>query len=221
MVPIQWRAWGRTAGAMGIGASAQSFNRMADIFFVGTLLSPAMTAYYRVGSQLAQLVAFGLQIGSVMLGREFAAKLARGEVKALARMVRRAAFVMSGLGAAIYVVLVVIFGHWITTAVADSPAIAPWVVALILGAGQMVSVMAGNVGLLFNMSGQHNIASRFMLQSVVINVLLNVSLIELFGLYGAATATLVSLLYWNIILSVAARKKIGLSTDLVFAVLRR
>lgn len=80
---------------------------------------------------------------------------------------------------------------------------------LIVNMGYLISALCGSVGYILNMTGNQKIFMKIILISLIMNVLLNIILIPLYGLDGAATATLVSLGLWNIVsLSILKIKKI-------------
>lgn len=215
-----WPSLGRTAFAMGIGSSAWVFNRQADLFFVGTLLSAEMVSYYKVGAQIAYLVVFGLQIGSVILAREFAASASRAALGSMAGTMRKAALTIATIAVTVYAAIL-LAGDRIATLMLSEPAPVAQAVMLVLGAGLLLSALAGNIGNLLNMTGNQWVNSRIMLISVACNLVLNYLLIQWFGAVGAAAATSITLAFVNIAQTLVARSQLGVSTDIVYALFRR
>ncbi len=108
---------------------------------------------------------------------------------------------------------VVVFGGWVLGLFGQ-----PFIVALpclyIFIFGHVVSAMAGSVGLLLSMTGHHNEVALVTGISVVLNVALNLLLVPHYGIEGAAAATAISLVCWNIVLVFRARKLLGINTVL-------
>lgn len=75
--------------------------------------------------------------------------------------------------------------------------------------GYLVSALLGPVGYLLNMTDNQSVFMKILLLSFIVNFFLNVILIPVYGINGAATATLLSMFLWNLIsFFVLKRKKI-------------
>ena len=70
---------------------------------------------------------------------------------------------------------------------------------LILMIGQFFSSMAGSVGYILQMTGRQSIFQNIILISTFINIILNFILIPRYGLIGAAFASMVSIILWNLL----------------------
>ena len=92
---------------------------------------------------------------------------------------------------------------------------------LILLAGQMVNSMTGSVAYLMTITGQQNEVIRVFFFSVLINVIGNFCLIPWYGTVGAAVATALSVIFWNILLFIRVIKTMGLNPTIIpFKILR-
>jgi O-antigen/teichoic acid export membrane protein len=96
-----------------------------------------------------------------------------------------------------------IFGHEYAAA---------YVPLLILLVGQMVNSAAGLVGLLLNMTGHENETAIRMAVAAVISITLNLLLIPIWGIQGAATAEALSMIIWNILLWRVVRRRLGINS---------
>lgn len=93
------------------------------------------------------------------------------------------------------------------------PAFPVGAVALtILAAGQLVKSCLGSAGFLMVISGHQTVETVNALVAAVINVVLNFLLIPIYGIVGAATATAISMLVFNILRVVQVRILLGLPT---------
>jgi O-antigen/teichoic acid export membrane protein len=68
------------------------------------------------------------------------------------------------------------------------------------------------VGILLNMTGHERTTAKGRFISTSLNVGLNLLLIPLFGISGAAVATAIALATWNILLWWAVRKQLGINS---------
>ncbi len=83
---------------------------------------------------------------------------------------------------------------------------------LILNTGFLVSVISGTTIQLLNMVGQQMTALYILLFGTVLNVVLNYLLIPLYDINGAAVATTLTTILWNVIAVVFVFKRLGFST---------
>ena len=67
-----------------------------------------------------------------------------------------------------------------------------------LTVGQFINAASGSVGNLLNMTGGQKVFRNIVLTAAVMNVLLNYLLIPVFGITGAAMATMISMVFWNL-----------------------
>jgi O-antigen/teichoic acid export membrane protein len=74
----------------------------------------------------------------------------------------------------------------------------------------LVSAVFGPIGYLMNMTDNQGYVMRVVFISLIVNVVLNVLLIPLYGLLGAAVALLVSQIGWNTLLFIKG-KRLGLT----------
>lgn len=82
----------------------------------------------------------------------------------------------------------------------------------ILSIGQFVNVIAGSVGVLLNMSGHKRVWRNIALLTGVLNVILNITLIPIWGITGVAIATATSISFQMLISVVIVWKKLHILT---------
>tara|TARA_B110000211_G_scaffold730_1_gene836 strand:+ start:2276 stop:3631 length:1356 start_codon:yes stop_codon:yes gene_type:complete len=80
---------------------------------------------------------------------------------------------------------------------------------ILLSCGKMISAFSGSVGNILQMTGNQNILARILFLGAIINVLLNLILIPKYGINGAAIASTISTVFWNITMVFAVKKKLG------------
>jgi O-antigen/teichoic acid export membrane protein len=77
---------------------------------------------------------------------------------------------------------------------------------LILIAGQFINAISGSVGIILNMTGKQKIFQNIIISAALINIVLNFILIPSYGTVGAAVASTVCMVYWNILSTVFIKK---------------
>ena len=80
----------------------------------------------------------------------------------------------------------------------------------ILAFAQLLNVGAGSVAMLLNMTDGEKIVAMGVGAALIINIILNWILIPLYSIQGAAIATGVSLIVWNVILVLSIRNRLNL-----------
>jgi O-antigen/teichoic acid export membrane protein len=82
----------------------------------------------------------------------------------------------------------------------------------ILSFGQLMNAAFGSVGLILNMTGNEKSSLKGQALALLINFALNIVLIPKWGLEGAAAATCISLIIWNILLAALVFKHLRIHT---------
>jgi O-antigen/teichoic acid export membrane protein len=81
---------------------------------------------------------------------------------------------------------------------------------VILIGGHVVAALLGAFNGLLNMTGNEAAGARAIAVGAFVNLVLNIALIPVYGMVGAATATLISALVWHGMLSWGIRKHVGI-----------
>jgi O-antigen/teichoic acid export membrane protein len=82
---------------------------------------------------------------------------------------------------------------------------------LVLMGGRLVSAAFGSVGVVLITVGRENDLLAGVGVGAGVNIVLNFLLIPPFGAMGAATATAVSIVAWNVVMGALVRKRTGLT----------
>lgn len=88
-------------------------------------------------------------------------------------------------------------------------------VLVILIVGQLVNALCGSVSILLTTTYHENETTRAVLISAGLNLIASLLLIPAWGAVGAAVASTISLIYWNIHLVVYSRRKLGIDTTIL------
>jgi len=189
-------------------------NQRVDIIILGMLETQDNVGRYAVASRGSEVVNYVLIVINTVIGARLAARYKSGDFKGMQTLltasIRRAfavacipAFAMVFAGAPI---LGFLFGEEYTSAS---------LVLAILAFAQLLNVGAGSVALILNMADGEKVVALSVGFAVILNTALNFILIPLYSINGAAVATGVSLVAWNIILVVAVRKRLNLRPTVI------
>ncbi|MCK7546988.1 flippase [Marinobacter koreensis] len=210
-VEYQTRRWLSSTLPFALIGGAGIINNQADIIMLGWFGGTADVGIYRVAVQGATLVVFGLQAANAVVAPQFARLYAQGDLEKLQRLVTASARVV--LLAALPLALAFVFaGGAIVTWVFGTEFVASHLPLAILALGQLANAAFGSVGFLLNMTGNERQVARALWQTALLNIVLNALLIPLYGMVGAAVASSISLLMWNVLLFGRVRKKLGINS---------
>jgi O-antigen/teichoic acid export membrane protein len=163
----------------------------ADVLLISHYMTPTDVAIYFAAAKTMSLIMFvHYAVGSAVANR-FAALGARGDKQALRAFVRDAVHwtFWPSLTAAVAILALGLPLLWLF----GPKFVAGYPVMAILVLGFLFRSSMGPAEFLLNMLGEQRVCALVLVTSAVLNVALNFTLIPVFGLVGAATATSLSL----------------------------
>lgn len=179
-----------------------------DIIMVGFFRGSRDVGLFAAATKVASLVTFCLSSANIVLAPAISRMFARGEMADLQRMVCMVCRIMMILASTI--ALVLIFGGGrIMSLFGPDFTVASKVLA-ILALAQLANALTGPSGYLMTMTG-HQYAMAYLVAGVILlKIILNLILIPLWGIEGAAFATMVTTVILNILLVIVIRKLLGI-----------
>jgi O-antigen/teichoic acid export membrane protein len=210
--------WMRVAGPLLLISGFVSLLNRTDLLLAGVFLPPREVGIYRVASRTASLVGFVLTAVNAVAAPQFAALSADSDRDQMQRLVTTLAhwlFWPSVLGAGLLLVL----SDYILGLFGPAFLAARLPMALLL-LGHLFNAGAGSVGYLLNMTGHQTSTAWVFGVSACLNIGLNVVGLWLFGLAGAAAATALSMVVWNIWLYHLVTRKLDIYPSIVTAIQR-
>jgi len=205
--------WLKTALPLLFASSFQVVMTQCSIIMTGYFLGLTEAGYYSAVTRMVGLAAFGLTATNVVVAPMISVAYTRNDTEELKRSLRSGAATIFALTVPLVVVLLVagkfglgLFGASFTVAY---PAL------VILCVGQVVNALCGCVGYLMIMTGNERTAARILCCAAILNVLLNATLIPIWGLIGAAIATSITLVVWNVWMLVVVWKRLGMNPSVL------
>jgi O-antigen/teichoic acid export membrane protein len=204
-------AWLAAIFPLALVSSMQLINKKTDILMLGLFATADDVGVYQVVVQVATAVAFGLGVVNIVIAPYFARLYEQRDMIRLQKLVTISA--RGTLIIALPVVLAfVLLGDHILRIVFGTEFTRGYVALAILTGGQLVNAAAGSVGFLLNMTGHERDTAVGLTVAAFSNVALNLALIPLFGMIGAAIATAMTLVIWNLILWYAVWRRLGINS---------
>lgn len=216
---IEWRSWLITALPFLLISAMYVVNSRTSLLMLGALGEQEDAGLYQVASRGAEFIGMVLlavnTAFSPMLARLYAQDKQRQLEHAVARSTRLITLVSLPIA-----LVFIFFGQYFLAIF--GPEFAPAHSALItLSIGQLINAATGTVATLLNMTGHERDTALVVGMSAVMNVILNLLLIPRLGLEGAALATALGTLTWNVLLSYFVYKRLGFYSVLGVYTLRK
>lgn len=201
--------WAHSLLPLSLLAGMQVLNSQTGVVMLGLLGAAQDVGLYRIAVQGATLVTFSLTAINLVIGPHIAQLYASGDRRRLQKLITRSARVAL-LSALPVATLFIFFGDAFLALVFGAPFQPAHAALAILCVGQLFSAATGSVALILNMTGHERDTARGVAVASGLNVLLCASLIPFFGIKGAALATSVTLVCWNLLLARLAYQRTGL-----------
>lgn len=204
------RAWIRASVPMMLVIGLAVLTSRTDTIMLGAIAGTEPAGVYFVTTRGAELILFLLTAFNMPLAPAIAALHASGDREGLQRLVTRTARLVF-IGSLPVAIVMFVFGDSFLRLF--GPGFPKGHTALaILCAAHLVNALTGSVGLILNMTGFQKDAAIGVGIGAALNVVLNAVLIPTMGIEGAAIATAVSLVVWNVVLAVMVYRRIGVHT---------
>lgn len=205
---IEGRAWLADALPLLLLGGLFMINRQADILMMGALADDAATGAYGASVQLASFGLFVIQGANVVLAPRFAAIWARGDRGQLQRLLSISSGGILAASAPVALGLIGLSGPLLGMYGEDF-AVGRTALVILAGAN-LVNAAVGNIGHLLIMTRNEGGLNSLFTTTALLNVALNFVLIPRWGLTGAAAATAISTVAWNLALIVLVYRRLGL-----------
>lgn len=179
------------------------------VLVIQSLSDLAIVGVYRVAFRAAELVVLVRGVADIVIQPKIASMYAEQKYVELARLIKSSARLTS-IAAITVAGLMGIFRNYFLSLYGEAYTAAQWAF-LILLASQVIAVMTGPVVSFLSMVGYQKQVLFAVLLSLIVNVVLIVAFVPIYGLEGAAAANAVSLVMWNCALMYFARVKLNYS----------
>ena len=178
-----------------------------DILMLTKFTNFEVVGNYSVIVKLAMTVSLPLTILNAVLAPKFAALYAIKDLAKLKVLVQ-ASTLFIAIGALLGSIVVIGLDSFILGIFdCENPASKEGLSILVFA--QFFNAAAGSIGYLLSMTGYQKAFMWIIMVSTVINVVGNIFLIPAYGLVGAAWASFLSVVFWNLVALIFVRKKLG------------
>ena len=190
--------------------SVQFIMAWTDKLMIGNMMDAESVAIYGIAFRFSMIVSITLMAINSIAAPKFAEKFALNDLQGMGKIALQSSKII----------------FWSTLPLATILLIFPkffmglYGVEFLVGfevlrwliIGRLINAFSGSVGNLMQMSGQQNIYMYILVIGATINVVLNLFFIPIYGINGAAFASVASLTFWNVSMVYMVKKKFGFFT---------
>jgi O-antigen/teichoic acid export membrane protein len=198
------------AGPLMLAASMGLILNWTDILMLGAMGSEVEVGQYSIAVRLAMLTTLMLRSVNAAVGPRFAEAWQRNDVKWLNKEVQHSNRMIFWSSLPILVMFVLapdfflgFFGDEFSAA---------RIALMLLSVGMFVSSISGSVGVFMQMTGCHVAFQNISFITVFLNVGMNAVLIPLYGITGAAIASMLAMIFRNLFSVFFIYRKFGILT---------
>lgn len=179
-----------------------------DTFVLGIYESVDKIGIYNVALKVATLTSFTLQAINSILAPKLASSHNEGNQKQFHKLIHFTTR-LNFFSTLVIVSVILIFREWIL-GIFGADFISGAGILIILCVGQLINSMSGSVGVIMQMTGHQKVYQNIVLIALILNITLNFTLVPIYGILGAAIATVISISSWNIIGAVYLKQKLNI-----------
>ena len=193
-----------------LAQSVQFIMAWTDKLMIGNMMSAENVAVYGVAFRFSMGVSIALMAINSISSPKFAEKFASDDIKGMGKVAMQSAKMIFWTSIPLAAILLIFPKFFMGLYGAEfliGFEVLRWLII-----GRLVNVFSGSVGNLMQMSGQQKSYMVILIIGSLINVGLNYMLIPVYGIKGAAFASVCSLSFWNLTMVYVVKKKFGFST---------
>jgi O-antigen/teichoic acid export membrane protein len=178
-----------------------------DTIMIGYYRDEAQVGVYRLAFKVANLITFTQFAISSIAAPMFSSFFAKNDLEGMKRITRDIGYMNLAISTPVFIMML-IFPSFVLDFFGKefSAGVAPLIV---LAIGQIINAICGPVMYILTMTGKEKKARNNIIVASVINLGLNLYLIPIYGLMGAASATAISTVVWNILAVIQIKKEYG------------
>ncbi len=189
-----------------------------DTIMLGIFRTEEEVGIYNVALKISMITSITLMAINTIAAPKFAEFWGKGDIKGLAKVAQQSTKLIFWTSFPILLVFLIfpkpilgIFGKEFKAGA---------IALMILTVGQFVNAAAGSVGYILQMTGHQKFHQNVILIGALLNTILNYLLIPIYGIIGAAVASAVSMIFWNVAFSVKVKTSLK-EFIFYFPILRR
>jgi O-antigen/teichoic acid export membrane protein len=183
---------------MAISAMAYFVMQSIDVIILAIYEGFDKLAYYSVSVKLATLIALALLSVNIVVAPKIAELYEKKKTKEMQEIIKKSTRIIFIISV-VTLLFLVFFSETILGLFGQNYLVAKQAL-IILIFGQFFNSLSGPGAIYLNMTKRQGVLNKILLTGLIVNIGLNFYLIPSYGISGAAIATLISFVFWNLII---------------------
>ena len=183
---------------MAISAMAYFVMQSIDVIILAIYEGFDKLAYYSVSVKLATLIALALLSVNIVVAPKIAELYEKKKTKEMQEIIKKSTRIIFIISV-VTLLFLVFFSETILGLFGQNYLVARQAL-IILIFGQFFNSLSGPGAIYLNMTKRQRVLNKILLTGLIVNIGLNFYLIPSYGISGAAIATLISFIFWNLII---------------------
>ena len=179
----------------------------SDILILGIFGSADELGLYSAASRVVGVTSLIIVAINSITAPKYATLYNKSDITELKKLSRNSFKITLFIGL-ISTITMIIFSGWILKIFGDE-FIAGVNILIILSFGQGCNICLGSTSYLLSMTGKEKIMKKIMLSTAIINIIFSLLLFQIFGAYGIALSTTISIIIWKFWSLIEVKKHLG------------
>ena len=183
---------------MAISAMAYFVMQSIDVIILAIYEGFDKLAYYSVSVKLATLIALALLSVNIVIAPKIAELYEKKKTKEMQEIIKKSTRIIFIISV-VTLLFLVFFSETILGLFGQNYLVAKQALIILIFA-QFFNSLSGPGAIYLNMTKRQGVLNKILLTGLIVNIGLNFYLIPSYGISGAAIATLISFVFWNLII---------------------
>ena len=183
---------------MAISAMAYFVMQSIDVIILAIYEGFDKLAYYSVSVKLATLIALALLSVNIVVAPKIAELYEKKKIKEMQEIIKKSTRIIFIISV-VTLLFLVFFSETILGLFGQNYLVAKQALIILIFA-QFFNSLSGPGAIYLNMTKRQGVLNKILLTGLIVNIGLNFYLIPSYGISGAAIATLISFVFWNLII---------------------
>jgi len=193
-----------------MGQSMMLIMGKVDLFMLASMSSSEQVGIYNIALKLSMMSYMGLMAVNSIAAPKFSELHASGNVQGLKKIVQQSTKTIFWISLP-SIIIFLFLPESILNLFGEEFKIAA-LTLIILSIGKMFSAISGSVGTFLQMVGKQKVFQNILVFAAALNIVLNYVLIPKYGIEGAAFASAISGVLWNLWMIIYIKKNFGFYT---------
>ncbi|MCF6297790.1 MAG: flippase [Flavobacteriaceae bacterium] len=181
-----------------------------DVFMLGAMVTSKEVGIYNLAFKIASVGLLIIIVINVVIGSKISELYNKNDLAALKNTINKSTQLITVLTVPL-IFLIIYFSEEILGFFGDD-FIEGKITLILLSLGVLINAISGNVDQVLNMTNNQSVMKNITIFTLFVNVILNLILIPIYGMNGAAFASLISNIFLNLVSIYFIKKKLGFYT---------